>query len=292
MRRAFAGRSIVHRAGGCATSPRLGPQIAASMRQTVRAIVPSASRAITVRQITPASLTCAWPMRARSLGECVILPQGVCGDPAVCTRQADCLKGNFCVAGACVPEAEACAMAGCPAEQSCVNDSESLTVACGENPDGCRTSRGCFMQRVCTSANQCGEPAACEPDLNEPNDEEGEATDYVLAGGQGLVGSVCGQDVDLIRFDTATTGIEKGSLLVDVRFATERSIGLGELKAELFYKGRGGAERGHPGGGAAARAAGDVGVCWGVRVESISPGGLKQRGASCTWRRWSLSMAM
>ena len=163
---------------------------------------------------------------------------GGCANPAVCAGQAECLKGNFCVAGTCVPRDQACAGAGCPAEQACINDSDALTVACGENPDGCRTSRGCFQQRVCTSANECGEPGMCQPDANELKDMDGETTDYALTGGgQGVVGSICGQDVDMIRFDTIPTGIERGTLLVDVRFASERSIGLGEIKAELMREG-------------------------------------------------------
>jgi hypothetical protein len=142
-----------------------------------------------------------------------------CVNPATCTASANCLDGDLCVGGACVPEPEACGAAGCEGNQVCEYDAGSLSAACGENPAGCATTVDCSGERVCR-AGACVEVPGCMPDAFEPNDTAAAAM------GASVSASLCPGDVDVFGFDTAQSTRQQGALAVRLELNRE-DVGIG-----------------------------------------------------------------
>jgi subtilisin-like proprotein convertase family protein len=163
---------------------------------------------------------------------------GECRNAESCESTSDCLADHWCVEGSCELQSMACGDAagdgGCLGNQTCVYDEENLTATC-EAPDTCTTSLDCLEGTQC-GGESCIAAVTCQDDLYEPNDTEGEATDFLDVASQQLVeGSICASDTDLYTFNVGSlepTAV-RGTLTVSLRYAP-RDVGLGQLQVELF----------------------------------------------------------
>ena len=135
-------------------------------------------------------------------GRCVPLA-AVCRDPEDCPRGQICLAGR-CVDGQPLGVCEPCREAAdCPSPAYCGDSSgdgqsECLTL-CGI--DGCPNNLVCAQTgtgiNLCVDASDgiCAEPAACEPDRFEPNDDFAIATEIGV--GESFGGAtLCAGDAD------------------------------------------------------------------------------------------------
>lgn len=162
---------------------------------------------------------------------------GECVNPKSCTASADCLPMNLCVDGACVPQEDACREGGCPGNQVCDYDENTLSASCAENPSaGCTNAVDCTSNRVCKN-RKCSPAMACQEDGLEPNNSEAEGTDYFDAlknSADGAVtGNVCSGDVDVFKFDTSKDRNFRGRFVVSVK-ADPVDVGLGPIKVTLL----------------------------------------------------------
>lgn len=155
---------------------------------------------------------------------------GDCGNPETCSKPEECLPMYTCVEGTCLPESEKCGREGCPGNQVCGYDRETLTASCEENPDaGCTNALDCIDQRVCREGT-CGPGGSCENDRHEPNDSDEEATDYFEAQiGEAARGTVCSGDRDEFVFDTADDPDFRGRFAVSLQVDSV-DVGVGELR--------------------------------------------------------------
>jgi len=169
---------------------------------------------------------------------------GKCKSAMTCTSTSDCSGSDLCVSqdgqsdeGACVPEANACGNAagdgGCPGNQICNYDPDTLTAECAE-PEVCETSVDCKDGRQCGGRN-CLAQVSCKSDRLEPNNTMEEATPFTEVADDLLVkGSLCQGDTDLFTFDTTNIvdPTTSGEIVVSVT-VPDRDIGLGTMSATL-----------------------------------------------------------
>ncbi|RDV39157.1 hypothetical protein DV096_00870 [Bradymonadaceae bacterium TMQ3] len=155
---------------------------------------------------------------------------GQCVDLEVCAEINDCTDGSYCVAGSCQPEADACA--ACEGNQICNYDADALSVSCEENPAGCSSAFDCAGDRAC-QGGVCVDPVACVPDAFEPNDDAASATELAQTEEGMTSAGICPADVDVFTFNTLGRDIVRGTLVVDVRIASE-DRGLGQLEVAIF----------------------------------------------------------
>ncbi len=169
---------------------------------------------------------------------------GQCRSATTCTSSSDCSGSDLCVSesdpsdeGVCLPETNACGNAtgdgGCPGNQSCNYDPDTLTAECAE-PEVCETSVDCKDGRQC-GGRSCLAQVSCKSDRFEPNNTMEEATSFTEVAEDLLVnGSLCQGDTD--RFSFLTTDIvsptTSGTIVVSVT-VPDRDIGLGTMSATL-----------------------------------------------------------
>lgn len=158
---------------------------------------------------------------------------GQCINADTCQNQDDCVDNFVCIGAACVAADEACGTAGCEGNQICNYDDANSTATCEENPAGCSNALDCSGDRVCADG-VCAAPAACVNDGFEPNNADGEETNYLTANATLPVSmTLCGSDVDRIVFNTNEDADLTGTLVADVTIA-EEDLGLGVLAISLF----------------------------------------------------------
>ncbi len=169
---------------------------------------------------------------------------GECTNATTCTSSSDCVGSDLCVSesepsdeGICVPEPNACGNAagdgGCPGNQICNYDPDTLTAECAE-PEVCETSVDCKDGRQCGGRN-CLAQVSCQSDRLEPNNTMEEATSFTEVAEDLLVkGSLCQGDTDLFTFDTTNIvdPTTSGEIVVSVT-VPDRDIGLGTMSATL-----------------------------------------------------------
>lgn len=159
--------------------------------------------------------------------------EGECINPDSCSASEECLPMNECVDNSCVPRSELCGEDGCPGNQQCIYDDESLSTECQENDGGCLDAVDCKSDRVCLQGT-CQSPPDCEADSLEPNDSEAEATSYFEAREQGRVsGNICQDDTDVFTFDTSKDDDFRGRFVVSLTFA-RNDVGVGDIEVEVL----------------------------------------------------------
>lgn len=159
--------------------------------------------------------------------------EGECVNPDACSASEECLPMNVCVDNSCVPRSEMCGESGCPGNQECTYDAESLSASCQENDAGCLDAVDCKSDRVCLQGT-CESPPECESDSLEPNDSESEATSYFDAREDGQVGgSICQDDADVFTFDTSKDDNFRGRFVVNLDFA-RNDVGIGDVEVEVL----------------------------------------------------------
>ena len=157
---------------------------------------------------------------------------GECVNPSTCAASEDCLAMNVCLAGACVPQADACGAQACIGNQECTYDAANLSASCEESTSGCANAVDCLGDRVCRTG-QCSDPSAtCVEDGNEDNDDAASATTYGDAVvGKSVLARACGDDADIFVVDTADAEVP-GQLVIELEIARE-DVGLGLLEVSL-----------------------------------------------------------
>ena len=165
---------------------------------------------------------------------------GQCENAESCSSHADCRSNpeHVCLDTTCTLVDAACGEAGgeggCPGNQVCDIDRETMEASC-EEPDSCETSVDCTGDRQC-NGNRCIDPVQCRDDAFEPNDTADTATSFAEAARQGVLsGSLCPEDTDVATFDTAEMfgTSDTGTLEVAVTIP-DRDIGLGDLEVALL----------------------------------------------------------
>jgi len=165
---------------------------------------------------------------------------GTCENAMSCESNSDCVDSppHLCVDNTCVLESAACGNAsgdgGCPGNQLCEYESESLTATCAE-PENCETSIDCLEGRQC-GGSVCIEAVSCRPDDFEPNNAAGEATVFTDVDDRLTVqGRLCQGDTDIFEFDTSQIiePTSSGTIVADVTIP-KRAVGLGELSMRLL----------------------------------------------------------
>lgn len=169
---------------------------------------------------------------------------GACETPVDCEESADCAADHVCIAeegaglGVCTLESIACGGAGgdggCMGSQQCVYDPRARAAECVE-ADICETGLDCVGDRQC-AGKSCMPALTCVDDPLEPNDTLAQASDFhQFATLDALDASICADDVDIYRLDTAQlgAGAERGLLKITLEY-TPRDLGQGGLVLELF----------------------------------------------------------
>lgn len=157
---------------------------------------------------------------------------GDCLNAEVCTAPQECTDGFSCIGGDCIAAGDECGEDGCPGNRVCQVDDDTLSASCEENPNGCFRALDCDAPGVCRDGD-CVPPQPCAPDPYEPNNVDGEATDFLSSStANSLDGAVCADDIDVFTYDTAADPEFTGTLVVDLQPFNE-DIGLGGLSLEL-----------------------------------------------------------
>ncbi len=165
---------------------------------------------------------------------------GECENAESCSSSDDCVNqpAHLCVEGTCRLESAACGDAGgdggCPGNQICEYDEEASSAECVE-PETCETSIDCTEGREC-SGERCIEASECSEDAFEPNDGEGEATNFDRhAFRNTLSASMCAGDVDRYTLETSeSVGTDSAANLLVELDVRRRQIGLGGLDLRVL----------------------------------------------------------
>lgn len=153
---------------------------------------------------------------------------GLCEDASICATLDDCSDGSYCVGTECTPIDEACV--ACTGNQVCTPNVNRVT--CSESPDGCLNALDCMDARTCNQG-VCGDPVACVPDANEPNDV-GTPTVWVdVATQDSINGSLCQGDSDYFLYNTRDSPLFTGTLLVSLK-VNPQNVGNGDFSIELL----------------------------------------------------------
>lgn len=166
---------------------------------------------------------------------------GECQNDTSCESTSDCLPDHLCVEGTCRLESVACGDAGgdggCPGNQVCDYDADTLTASCAE-PADCQSSFDCKDDRVC-GGRSCLDPISCRGDRFEPNNSAEESISLTSISPNQLVKpTLCQGDVDWFSIDTTEVSEPTSSttLLVSLELA-ERDRGLGQVDVTVLKDG-------------------------------------------------------
>lgn len=157
-----------------------------------------------------------------------------CGNPETCSELADCAPMYSCLEDECVANSELCGEEGCPGNQVCSYDEESLSASCEENSDEpCRNAIDCRGDRVCRDGS-CGDPVSCSNDDWEPNNGAMEATSYFDKRLDGRIrGTVCSGDKDFYAFDTERDEDFRGEFAVQLKY-NPVDVGISDLNVRVL----------------------------------------------------------